>query len=237
MTNLICSNFFTNIAKIFSSPAYLSDIGYGLLITLLVSLGAALLGCILGTVVAFVNISQGKSVGMKILKQLCNLYVTVIRGTPMALQLFIMYFVILAFRGFPAEITAILAFGINSGAYVAENIRAGILSVDYGQTEAGRALGLGYTKTMVKIVIPQAVKNVIPAMCNEFIALIKETSIVGMIGMFDLTQAAKILAAGDKLASYLEPMLVVALFYLAIVYLLTFVIKKLERRLRAGDKR
>jgi polar amino acid transport system permease protein len=90
---------------------------------------------------------------------------------------------------------------------------------------------------MVKIVIPQAVKNVIPAMCNEFIALIKETSIVGMIGMFDLTQAAKILAAGDKLASYLEPMLVVALFYLAIVYSLTFVIKKLERRLRAGDKR
>jgi ABC-type amino acid transport system permease subunit len=174
---------------------------------------------------------------MKILKQLCNLYVTVIRGTPMALQLFIMYFVILAFRGFPAEITAILAFGINSGAYVAENIRAGILSVDYGQTEAGRALGLGYTKTMIKIVIPQAVKNVIPAMCNEFIALIKETSIVGMIGMFDLTQAAKILAAGDKLASYLEPMLVVALFYLAIVYSLTFVIKKLERRLRAGDKR
>ena len=237
MSNLLCANFFTNIGKIFTTSVYMEDIGFGLLTTLVVSLGAALLGCILGTIVAFVNISKSKSAGMKICKSLCNVYVTVIRGTPMALQLFIMYFVVFTLRGFPPMITATLAFGINSGAYVAENIRAGILSVDYGQTEAGRALGLSYTKTMVKIVVPQAIKNVIPAMCNEFIALIKETSIVGMIGMFDLTQAAKIIASGENLASYLEPMLVVALFYLAIVYTLTFVIKLIERRLRAGDKR
>ena len=155
----------------------------------------------------------------------------------MALQLFIMVYVIFAIKGFPTEITAIIAFGINSGAYVAENIRAGILSVDIGQTEAGRALGLNSRITMLKIVIPQAIKNVIPAIGNELIALIKETSIVSMIGMYDLTMAAKIVGSGNNLASYVVPMSVAALFYLAIVYLLTFAIKMIEKRLRASDKR
>ena len=155
----------------------------------------------------------------------------------MALQLFIMAYAIFAIRGFPKEITAIIAFGINSGAYVSENIRAGILSVDIGQTEAGRALGLNGRTTMIKIVIPQAIKNVIPAIGNELIALIKETSIVSMIGMYDLTQAAKVIGAGNNMASYIVPMSVAACFYLAIVYLLTFVIKKIEGRLRVGDKR
>ena len=237
MLNLICANFFEKIWQIFTTSQYMDSIWLGLLNTLIISLGASLLGCILGTIVAFVNISNGKSLLIKLCKKVCSVYVTIIRGTPMALQLFISYFVVFAIRGFPVQITAIIAFGINSGAYVAENIRAGILSVDYGQTEAGRALGLGYTKTMTKIVIPQALKNVIPAICNEFIALIKETSIVSMIGMIDLTQAAKLIGAGNNLATYLEPMIVVALFYLAIVYLLTFAIKLLERRLRAGDKR
>ena len=170
-------------------------------------------------------------------RTICNVYITVIRGTPMALQLFIMAFVIFAIRGFPQEITAIIAFGINSGAYVAESIRAGILSVDVGQTEAGRALGLSNSVTMMKIVIPQAIKNVIPTIGNELIALIKETSIVSMIGMYDLTAAAKNVGAGHNLASYIAPMTVAALFYLAIVYALTFAVKKLERRLRSGDKR
>ena len=155
----------------------------------------------------------------------------------MALQLFIMVFAIFNIRGFPLILTAILAFGINSGAYVAENIRAGILSVDIGQTEAGRALGLNNKITMIKIVIPQAIKNVIPAIGNELIALIKETSIVSMIGLIDLTQAAKIIGAGNNLASYVVPMVAAALFYLAIVYLLTFGIKQIEKRLRASDKR
>jgi polar amino acid transport system permease protein len=161
----------------------------------------------------------------------------VIRGTPMALQLFIMAFVIFAIRGFPIWVTAILAFGINSGAYVAESIRAGILSVDIGQTEAGRALGLTNATTMVRIVIPQAIKNVIPTIGNELIALIKETSIVSMIGMYDLTAAAKDIGSGQNLASYIAPMTVAAIFYLAIVYALTFAIKLIERRLRSGDKR
>ena len=140
-------------------------------------------------------------------------------------------------RDFPLVITATIAFGLNSSAYVAENIRAGILSVDIGQTEAGRALGLTGGITMWKIVIPQAVKNVIPAIGNELIALIKETSIVSMIGMYDLTMAAKIIGSGNNMASYIVPMTVVALFYLAIVYLLTFGIKTIEKRLRASDKR
>jgi len=155
----------------------------------------------------------------------------------MAVQLFIMAFVIFAIRGFPQWITAILAFGINSGAYVAENIRAGILSVDIGQSEAGRALGLTQGITMRKVIIPQAIKNVIPAIGNELIALIKETSIVGMIGMFDLTAAAQNIGAGHNLSGYLAPMMAAALFYLVIVYALTFAVKKIERRLRSGDKR
>lgn len=207
----------------------------GLGTTLLVSFFAAILGLVIGTLVALVGISPD-SPFMKIPKILCKIYVTIIRGTPMALQLFIMIYAIFAIRGFPQEITAILAFGINSGAYVSESIRGGILSVDIGQTEAGRALGLPRGVTLMKIVIPQAIKNVIPAIGNELIALIKETSIVSMIGMYDLTQAAKVIGAGNNMASYIVPMSVAACFYLAIVYALTFGIKGIEKRLRAGDR-
>ena len=135
------------------------------------------------------------------------------------------------------EVTAILSFGINSGAYVSENIRAGLLSVDKGQNEAGRALGLASSFTMVRIIVPQGMKNVIPAIGNELIALIKETSIVSMIGMVDLTAAAQIIGSGQNLATYFAPMVVAAVFYLAIVYLLTLVIKLIERRLRKSEKR
>ena len=208
----------------------------GLGTTLLVSVFAALLGLLLGTVVAIVAILPDTKFS-KIPKAICKVYVTVIRGTPMALQLFIMMYAIFAIRGFPQAITAIIAFGINSGAYVSESIRGGILSVDIGQTEAGRALGLPHGVTLIKIVIPQAIKNVIPAIGNELIALIKETSIVSMIGMYDLTQAAKVIGAGNNMASYIVPMSVAACFYLAIVYALSFLIKVVEKRLRAGDKR
>ena len=210
----------------------------GLGCTLLISVGATVVGLILGTLVAIVKILPSKKPVVKVLNVICDIYTTIFRGTPMALQLFIMAFVIFAIRGFPMEIVAILAFGINSGAYVSESIRAGILSVDIGQMEAGRSLGLPYGKTMMKIVIPQAIKNVIPAVGNEIIALIKETSIVSMIGgLYDLTLMAKLIGSGNQLANYLAPMVVAALFYLAIVYSLTFVIKIIERRLRASDKR
>ena len=229
-------NFINKVIELFNTPKYMDSIFEGLKTTLIISVLAALLGLVLGTVVAIVGIAK-KNAWTRIPKFLCNLYITVIRGTPMALQLFIMAYVIFAIRGFPIIVTATLAFGINSGAYVAENIRAGILSVDIGQTEAGRALGLTGKTTMLKIVIPQAIKNVIPAIGNELIALIKETSIVSMIGMNDLTMAAKIIGSGNNMASYLVPMAVVALFYLAVVYILTFAIKLIEKRLRASDKR
>ena len=229
-------DFFEGMWTFFTTENYMNIVWEGLQVTLLISIAATLLGLLLGTIVALVNLAP-KSVALFIPKLLCKVYVTVIRGTPMALQLFIMINVIFAIRGFPVMVTAIIAFGVNSGAYVAENIRAGILSVDIGQTEAGRALGLSSATTMIRIVIPQAIKNVIPTIGNEIIALIKETSIVSMVGMFDLTNAAKIIGGGNNMASYLVPMSAVALFYLVIVYALTFVIKIIERRLRAGDKR
>lgn len=229
-------NFFEGIQALFSNSSYMDMLLKGLETTLLISVAAGALGLLLGTIVALVNLGP-KSPFMWLPKAICKVYVTIIRGTPMALQLYIMFYVIFTFRGFPEVVTAIIAFGINSGAYVAENIRAGILSVDIGQTEAGRALGLSSATTMMRIVIPQAIKNVIPTIGNEIIALIKETSIVSMIGMFDLTMAAKIIGSGNNMASYLIPMSVVALFYLAIVYALTLGIKLIERRLRAGDKR
>ena len=229
--------FFNDILQCFTNAKYLSSIFEGLKLTFIISVGAAIVGLLLGTIVALVEISNSKSKWMLIPRTICNLYITIIRGTPMALQLFIMAFVIFAIRGFPLAVTAILSFGINSGAYVAENIRGGILSVDVGQTEAGRALGLTSGTTMFRIVIPQAIKNVIPSIGNEMIALIKETSIVSMIGMYDLTAAAKDVGSGQNLASYIAPMTVVALFYLAIVYALTFCVKQIERRLRSGDKR
>ena len=229
-------DFFEKLIELFGSAKYMESMFKGLGATVLISVAAAVLGLLIGTVVAFVSIAKD-SRAMKIPKILCNIYITVIRGTPMALQLFIMVYIVVAIKGFPEIITAIIAFGINSGAYVAENIRAGILSVDVGQTEAGRALGLNGATTMMRIVIPQAVKNVSPAIGNELIALIKETSIVSMVSVYDLTMAAKDIGSGKNLSSYLVPMLVAALFYLGIVYLLTFIIKIIERRLRAGDKR
>jgi len=215
----------------------MSYVWSGLGKTLLISVFASLLGLVLGIIVALVKISYPKrKKALCVPNAICSAYVTVIRGTPVALQLFIMVFAVFAIRGFPVEITAIITFGINSGAYVSESIRAGILSIDKGQTEAGLSLGLSGGQTMRLIVIPQAIKNVIPTIGNELIALIKETSIVSMVGIVDLTFAAKIIGAGDKMADYLVPMLVAAFFYLAVVYILTFVIKYVEKRLRRGDR-
>lgn len=236
MINNILSGFFDNVVKIFTEKSYISSIADGLETTIVVSLGAALLGLIIGTLVTFVKILPEAGWKTKVAKVICNIYVTIIRGTPVALQLFIAAFVIFNFRGFPPVVTAIFAFGVNSGAYVSENFRAGICSVDKGQNEAGRALGLSFKTTLLKIVFPQAIKNVIPAIGNELIALVKETSIVSMIGMFDLTMAAKVIGSGQNLASYFAPMAVVAVFYFAIVYLITLVIKLLERRLSKNDR-
>ena len=237
MQTSLLAGFFETFATVFTTPKYINMLFTGLKATLIISLGAAAVGILLGTLVAIVKIQPKNNKWLIVPRVLCNVYTTVIRGTPMALQLFIMAFVIFAIRGFPMEVTAILAFGINSGAYISENIRAGLLSVDKGQTEASRALGMSTAYTMIRIVVPQGMKNVIPAIGNELIALIKETSIVSMIGMVDLTAVAKMIGAGNELATYFAPMVVVAIFYLAIVYLITLLIKLIERRLRKSERK
>ena len=211
--------------------------------TLLITICAALIGLVLGFIVAIVKILAEDNKGFKIPAIICNIYTTVIRGTPVALQLFIMVLQILIIPNVDLQTLAIiLTFGINSGAYVSESIRAGIQSVDKGQMEAGRALGLSQFTTMKKIILPQAIKNVIPAIGNELIALLKETSIVSMVGAtvgtltFDLTQASKTISINLG-GNYFAPTLIAGCFYLAIVYLITFVISLIERRLRSSDKR
>ena len=230
-------NVFEGLIEIITTKSYILTVLEGLKLTLLITVCALIIGLVLGMILAVVKIMAINIKGMKFPAKICDIYIAVIRGTPVALQLFLMAFAIFAIRGFPLELTAILTFGLNSAAYVAENIRAGILSIDKGQTEAGRALGLGYGVTMSRIVVPQAIKNIIPTIGNEIIALLKETSIVSMVGLIDLTFAAKIIGAGQNMASYIVPMLFVAIFYLVLVYLITLVINYIERRLRASDKR
>lgn len=231
---------FENIWKILSTPEYIGYVGQGFIHTIIITLLSCLIGLVLGTIVALVKIAATQSKWLKVPNIICNIYTTIIRGTPVALQLFIMVFSVFAIPGFSVY-AAILTFGINSGAYVSENIRAGIQSVDNGQMEAGRALGLSWKKTMIKVVLPQAIKNVIPAIGNEMIALLKETSIISWVGAtvgtlsFDLNAAASTL--NFKVADYLASGIIVGCCYLAVVYVMIFAIKLVERRLRAGDKR
>ena len=228
---------FQQIWEVFSTSEYITLVLEGFRTTLIIAVGAYLLEPVLGTIVAVVKIAAQKGGrGMIIPNIICDVYLTIIRGTPVALQLFIMAFAILAIRGFPLELTAILTFGINSGAYVAESLRGGIQSVDAGQTEAARSLGLGEGQAMLHIVIPQAIKNVIPAIGNELIALLKETSIVSMVGIIDLTFSARIIGSGSEMATYLAPMIVAALFYLAVVYLLVLIIRIIEKKFKQSEQ-
>lgn len=231
---------FKDIFRILSSKELVGYIFQGFKNTLIMTVSAALIGLILGFIVAIVKIAAENNRAMKIPAVICNIYTTVFRGTPVALQLFIMVYAILAIPNFkPAAV--IITFGINSGAYVSENIRAGINSVDRGQMEAGRALGLNFNTSMIKIIMPQAIKNIIPAIGNEIIALLKETSIVYVVGAtvgtitFDLNAASETIF--NNIPNFLASGLIVALFYLAIVYALTFVIKLIEKRLKASDRR
>ena len=228
------NDFFSKITELFSTPEYIDSLLHGFWLTIQISYFAILIGIILGTIIALIDTAK-PSKWLAIPKFICRVYTTVIRGTPMALQLFIMFFVIFAFKGFPSIITAILAFGLNSAAYTAEVIRGGILSVDKGQTEAGLALGLSRMMVFMKIVAPQAIKNIIPALGNEIITVIKETAIVSMVGMYDLNMAAKDIGSGQNMASYIVPMFVAALFYLATIYLISFLVKRLEKSLRRSD--
>lgn len=206
----------------------------GLGVTMQVAAMAAVLGIIIGTIVAFMKISVRKNGKRTILSHIANVYIDIIRGTPSVLQLMIMYFAILA-SSKNAIMIAGLSFGINSGAYVAEIIRAGILAVDKGQTEAGRSLGLSNFQTMCYIVIPQAFKNVLPPLVNEFIVLLKETAIVGYVGLSDLTRVANQIAS--KTFDSFTPLIGAAVIYFVIIKILTKLLEKLERRMRRSDNR
>lgn len=207
----------------------------GLGTTLEITFFAVFIGIFIGVLIAMIKVASANNKKLKFLEVLANIYLTVIRGTPAVVQLFIMYYIILASSGVDKVVAAIFAFGINSGAYVAEIIRAGILSVDKGQMEAGRSLGLTYTTTMTKIIFPQALKNIIPALGNEFVTLLKETSVAGFIGVMDLSKAGDIIRSQTYDA--IVPLLSVALVYLILVVGLTSLLSLLERRLRKSDIR
>lgn len=206
----------------------------GLGITLEIAFLAAILGLVIGTIAALMKLSSRKDGKKTIRAVIANLYIDIIRGTPSVLQLLIMWFVILR-NCQNGILVAVLSFGINSGAYVSEIIRAGILAVDKGQTEAGRSLGLSGAQTMMYIVLPQAVKNVLPPIGNEFIVLLKETAIVGYVSLTDLTRAANQISSRTYEA--LMPLVGAAVIYFIIIKILTVLLEKLERRLRKSDNR
>ena len=230
------SDFISKIVELFITPDYIDSLLQGFLLTLQISFFALVIGLFLGLAIALIQTAK-PSRWLTIPKLICNVYVTIIRGTPMALQLFIMFFVIFAIRGFPEIITAILAFGLNSAAYTSEVIRGGILSVDEGQREAGLALGLSNFTIFRKIIAPQAIKNIIPALGNEITTVIKETAIVSMVGLYDLNMAAKDIGSGQNMASYIVPMFTAAIFYLVTIYLITFIVRRIEKHLRTSDRR
>lgn len=207
----------------------------GLKITLIVTFFAVILGILIGLLVAVVKVAAAGNRKLRPLEFLVNLYITVIRGTPVMVQLLIIYFIVFSAVDVSQVVVAIVAFGINSGAYVSETIRSGILAVNKGQTEAGRSLGFTAWQTYRYIVLPQALKNILPALGNEFIALLKETAVVGYIGLQDLTMGGDIIRS--RTYDAFIPLLTVAIIYLLFVMILSAGLKRLERRLRRSDQR
>lgn len=229
--------FFESIAQQFNKT-FIVDDRYmyflkGLQNTIITALAATLIGIIIGVIIAIIKVLHKKTGKLKILNWIFELYTTVIRGTPVVLQLLISYNLIFVFSN-NAVMIGIIAFGINSGAYVSEIIRAGIMAVDDGQTEAGRSLGLSQIQTMRLIVLPQAFKNVLPALGNEFIALLKETSVIGYLGVMDLTKAAE--SVISRTANVYFPYLTIAIIYLIMVHGLSKLFNMLERRFAQSDR-
>ena len=203
--------------------------------TLIITIAAVVLGIALGFFIAIIRTTHDKTGKLIVPNILCRVYLTVIRGTPVIVQLLIIYFVIFASVPINKLFVAILAFGLNSAAYVAEIVRSGIMSIDNGQFEAGASLGFSYRRTMMLIVLPQAFKNVLPALANEFIVLLKETSVAGYIAINDLTKGGDQIRS-DTYNAFL-PLLAVAAIYLVIVMFLTYLVSRLERRLAKNDRR
>ncbi len=212
------------------------DVVEGLKNTLIIAFLGLVIGIVIGTLIASVKIIPYKNSFQRVLASIGDFYVWLFRGTPIAVQLLLIYYVALPLMGLriPSIIVAIITYGMNSGAYVSEIMRSGLLSVDGGQMEAGRALGLSYPKSMFKIVIPQAVKNILPTLGNELITLLKETSVVSFIAVTDITKAFQSIAGGSY--EYVIPYCVLALCYLLLVSLVTLVIKMMEKRFRKSDR-
>lgn len=240
-------DFFTGLLESFNKTFITDDrwlqLLEGLGVTLEITLFAALIGIVLGFLIAIVRSTYDMNLNgkkcrkisdyvLKILNVICNIYITVIRGTPVVIQLMIMYYIVFA-SSRDGIIAAVISFGINSGAYVAEIVRSGIMSIDKGQFEASRSLGFDYKRTMFYIIIPQAFKNVLPALGNEFIVLVKETSVAGYVALQDLTYVGNLIRSRTYEAFF--PLITIALIYLVIVMILQFFLKKLERRLRNSD--
>ncbi len=205
----------------------------GLLITIEITLAALVIGLFLGFVVAIIRSTHDKTGKFKFLNSICKLYLTIFRGTPVIVQLLIIYYLWLGKAGVHENIAAVVAFGINSGAYVAEIVRSGIMSIDNGQFEAGRSLGFNYVQTMIHIILPQALKNVLPTLANEFIVLLKETSVASFIAVKDMMKGANALVGFTYNMNI--PYITVALIYLVMVLVLQKGVSLLERRLRNSD--
>ena len=208
----------------------------GLLATIEIAVAGLIIGIILGTLIALCKVMPKYKIMPRILSGICDVYVGFFRGTPMVVQLLLGYYVLLPALGIASDalMVAIIIFGLNSGAYVSEIMRAGIQSVDGGQLEAGRAVGLPYWTAMAKIVIPQSIKNILPTLGNEFIVLIKETSVVSFIAVVDITKAFR--AIGDANYEYIIPYIMLALVYLVLVLIITLGIKVMERRLKRNER-
>ena len=221
--------------ELITNEGYL-DVLSGLLTTVEIAVLGLIIGIVLGTLIALVKIVPKYKVLPKILEKICDVYVGFFRGTPMVVQLLIGYYILIPSLGIRADgvTVAIIIFGLNSGAYVSEIMRAGIQSVDAGQLEAGRAVGLSYWTAMFKIVIPQSFKNILPTLGNEFIVLVKETSVVSFIAVMDITKAFR--SIGDATYEYLIPYLTLAAVYLIIVVLITIGVRAIERRLKRSDR-
>lgn len=205
--------------------------------TILIAVSGLVIGIIIGIIIAVIKLLPMDNKGIRILKKIADIYVAFFRGTPIVVQLLLFYFVLLPALGLsmiPALLVGMVAFGLNSGAYVSEMFRGGILSVDSGQAEAGRTLGLSYYQTMKLIILPQAIKNIIPMLANEFIVLVKETSVLSFITILDLTKSFK--QIGDATYDYILPYLMLAISYLLLIMIITFFVKKIERRLRQSDR-
>ncbi len=230
MWNEFTEKFYINFIKE-DRWLYITD---GLKTTLIITFFACMMGIVLGFIVGMIRSTYDKTGKLKVLNAICQVYLTVIRGTPVVVQLMIIYFGVFGSARVDKIPIAILAFGINSGAYVAEIFRSGIMSIDPGQMEAGRSLGFNYVQTMWYIIMPQAFKTVLPTLCNEFISLLKETSVAGYIAIQDLTKGGDIIRSRSY--SAFMPLLAVALIYLAIVMVFSKLIQILERRLRQNER-